>query len=308
MVRVCFFLSLGLCWTAKTFPADAGNQTEEAVRRRAGKKPAAVASQDSNFRLSRKLVLDQKSSPYFTRGEPSINHPSGAALLREEYSGDSEVTLEGQEARSEEEVLAEAENMSEQGVEAVGVIELLRIMVERDTDRNNREEARRVEEEQRRKAEEEARLNEIMEMFKQMNEVEQDRADRCKAEEIERCRAEAEATKDRREEDDKKRDKRERLKERLEGLGMYKETSDLGWWYIEKFERIMRDCEVEVEKWVEKLVTRLGERLYVRISSLMDEGAAYEVIREALMKAVGETPITYGHRIFEMSGGGGGGV
>ncbi len=36
------------------------------------------------------------------------------------------------EARSEEEVLVEAENMSEQGGEAVGVIELLRIMVERD--------------------------------------------------------------------------------------------------------------------------------------------------------------------------------
>ncbi len=32
---------------------------------------------------------------------------------------------------------------------------------------------------------------------------------------------------------------------------------------------------------MEKLVTRLGERLCVRISSLMDEGAAYEVIREA---------------------------
>ncbi len=149
--------------------------------------------------------------------------------------------------------------------------------------------------------EEEARLNEMREMFKQMNEVEQDRADRCKAEEIERRRAEAEAMKDRREEDDKKRDKREWLKERLEGLGIYKETSDLGW-YIEKFERIMRYCEVEVEKWVKKLVTRLGERLHVRISSLMDEGAAYEVIREALMKAVGETPVTYGHRIFEMSG------
>ncbi len=40
--------------------------------------------------------------------------------------------------------------MSEQGGEAVGVIELLRIMVERDADRNNRKEARRVEEEQRR--------------------------------------------------------------------------------------------------------------------------------------------------------------
>ncbi len=75
------------------------------MRRRAGKKPAAVASWDSNFRSSRKLVLDQKSSPYFTRGEPSVSHPSGAALLREEYSGDSEETLEGQEARSEEEVL-----------------------------------------------------------------------------------------------------------------------------------------------------------------------------------------------------------
>ncbi len=88
---------------------------EEAVRRRAGKKPAAVASRDSNFRPSRKLVLDQKSSPYFTRGEPAVSHPSGAALLREEYSGDSEETLEGQEARSEEEVFVEAENMSEQG-------------------------------------------------------------------------------------------------------------------------------------------------------------------------------------------------
>ncbi len=112
---------------------------EEAVRRRAGKKPAAVASRDSNFRPSRKLVLDQKSSPYFTRGEPSVSHPSGAALLREEYSGDSEEysgdseeTLEEQEARSEEEVFVEAENVSEQGGEAVGVIELLRIMVERD--------------------------------------------------------------------------------------------------------------------------------------------------------------------------------
>ncbi len=85
----CFFFSLGLCWTAKTFPAHAGNQTEEAVRRRAGKKPAAVASQDSNFRPSRKLVLDQKSSPYFSRGEPSVNHPSGAALLGGKERGGS---------------------------------------------------------------------------------------------------------------------------------------------------------------------------------------------------------------------------
>ncbi len=49
-------------------------------------------------------------------------------------------------------------------------------------------------------------------------------------------------------------------------------------------------------------MTRLGERLYVCVSSLMDEGARYDVIKEALLKAVGETPITYGHRIFDMTG------
>ena len=59
---------------------------------------------------------------------------------------------------------------------------------------------------------------------------------------------------------------------------------------------------METGKWVEKLVTRLVERLYVRISALINEKAGYEVITEALMKAVGETPITYGHRIFKMNG------
>ncbi len=61
------------------------------------------------------LVVHSICQNYFTRGEPSVSHPSGAALLREKYSGDSEETLEGQEARSEEEVFVEAENMSEQG-------------------------------------------------------------------------------------------------------------------------------------------------------------------------------------------------
>ncbi len=107
-----FFLSYGLCWTAKTFPAHAGNQTGGGSEKEGRQE---TSSWDSNFRPSRKLVLDQKSSPYFTRGEPAVSHPSGAALLREEYSGDSEETLEGQEARSEEEVFVEAENMSEQG-------------------------------------------------------------------------------------------------------------------------------------------------------------------------------------------------
>ncbi len=130
VIRVFFFFSCRVSVGRRRHsPPMPETRWEEAVSRRAGKKPAAVASRESNFRQSRKLVLDQKSSPYFTRGEPSVSHPSGVALLREEYSGDSEETLEVQEARSEEEVFVEAENMSEQGGEAVGVIELLRIMV-----------------------------------------------------------------------------------------------------------------------------------------------------------------------------------
>ncbi len=71
--------------------------------------------------------------------------------------------------------------------------------------------------ERKQKSGEEARLEEMREVFRQMNEIEQGRADRN-----------AEALKDRREEDEKNREKRERLKERLDGLGMYKESSDLG--------------------------------------------------------------------------------
>lgn len=82
---------------------------------------------------------------------------------------------------------------------------------------------------------------------------------------------------------------------------MVKESVDLGM-YLDRFERIMRECEVEADEWVEKLFARLNEKLCVRVNELRDEGAGYEVIKRALLKAVGETTITYGHRIFELTG------
>ncbi len=48
----------------------------------------------------------------------------------------------------------------------------------------------------------------------------------------------------------------------------------------------------------------LNEKLCVRVNELRGEGAGYEVIKRALLKAVGETTITYGHRIFQVDRGG----
>lgn len=62
---------------------------------------------------------------------------------------------------------------------------------------------------------------------------------------------------------------------------------------MERFERIMRECEVEADEWVDKLFSRLNEKLCVRVSALKDEGAGYEAIKGALLN---------GHRIFELNG------
>ncbi len=40
--------------------------------------------------------------------------------------------------------------------------------------------------------------------------------------------------------------------------------------YLEKFERIMRESEIEVNCWAERLYPRLPERLCVRVAQLRD--------------------------------------
>ncbi len=64
----------------------------------------------------------------------------------------------------------------------------------------------------------------------------------------------------------------------------------------------MRECKVGEGDWLDKLFSRLSERLCSRVSALKDDGADYDTVKSALMKAVGETTTTYGYRIFGMTG------
>ncbi len=134
-----------------------------------------------------------------------------------------------------------------------------------------------------------------------IRELEELRLTKFREEEAERRRAEDVARRDRKEDEDRAKEKKERQQEKLRGLGMFREASDLCA-YLDRFERIMRDCEINRAEWLERLFARLTERLCMKVSELMDEGADYEILKGALLKAVGETTITYGHKLFELTG------
>ncbi len=287
--------------------------SEETGRKRASKKQPAGASRDLAYKPSRKPVLS-RSSPYNIRqGEQSVSQLEGEVVVSEVVEGAAhEVPVAEEGTVIVEKEFEEEDRMSGRGSEAGDMVEILRLMSERDAqfredlaaaaeERRKEEEVRRRVEVELRRADEEARRMELREMFRQMNEVERGRGDRHKEAEVERRKADEDARKERREEEERKREKKERLKEKLTGLGVVKESVDLGM-YLDRFERIMRECEVEADEWVEKLFARLNEKLCVRVNELRDEGAGYEVIKRALLKAVGETTITYGHRIFELTG------
>ncbi len=99
---------------------------------------------------------------------------------------------------------------------------------------------------------------------------------------------------DDRREETRVREKRELLNERLKGLGMYKDGSELST-YLSKFERIMRMGDVSKEVWGERLYPKLSEGLCKRMDKDLDSGSGYEIIKKGLLKAVGETAITYGN-------------
>ncbi len=126
------------------------------------------------------------------------------------------------------------------------------------------------------------RLAELREMFQQMSELELGRADRLRRDEldreerrrtddVDRTREDEKSRADRREEEEKKRDKPREL---LSGLGNFRESR----WYLEKFERMMREGEFEADEWLDKLYPRLMERLCVRVNGLREDGAGYLVI------------------------------
>ncbi len=104
-----------------------------------------------------------------------------------------------------------------------------------------------------------------------------------------------------RREDDLAREKRELLTEKLKGLGSFKEGSELGA-DLDKFERILRESEVKESEWGERLYAKLPERLCLRVAEARDSKAEYGDVKRILMKAAGETAITYGNQLFEVTG------
>ncbi len=266
-------------------------------------------------------------SPYFTRPVEQTVSSEGeeTEVVEREVDQGAGTVIEGSDSLSG---ISEREEVYEMATgDDSEVKTLLRIMCERDAqykrDLLEAAEARREEEEKARKANEEARRADLREMFTQIREMEDAKAEKLRKiedakaekireleelrltkfreEEAERRRAEDVARRDRKEDEDRAKEKKERQQEKLRGLGMFREASDLCA-YLDRFERIMTDCEINRAEWSERLFARLTERLCMKVSELMDEGADYEILKGALLKAVGETTITYGHKLFELTG------
>ena len=150
-----------------------------------------------------------------------------------------------------------------------------------------------------------------MEMFRQMREMDNEKAARAKdleelrleksrEEEAARRKEDDENRRARREDEERIKEKKERQQEKLKGLGVYKEATELTA-YLEKFERIMGECGVAKGEWSERSFPGLTERLCVCIAQVWDEGAEYEVVKSVLLKAVGENALTYSTQLFELS-------
>ncbi len=134
---------------------------------------------------------------------------------------------------------------------------------------------------------EDARRTELVEMLRH---IRGDDADRQRDADERRRRN--------RREDDRERERRELLQEKLKGLGVYKEGSELGA-FLAKFERIMRESAVAESSWAERLYPKLPERMCLRVAQERDEDVEYKEVKRVLLKAAGETAITYGNQLFE---------
>ncbi len=134
---------------------------------------------------------------------------------------------------------------------------------------------------------EDARRTELVEMMRHMRGGDADRQ-----------READERRQHNRREDDRVRERRELLQEKLRGLGVYKEGSELGA-FLAKFERIMKESVVDERNWAERLYPKLPERMCVRVAQERDEDVEYKEVKRVLLKAAGETAITYGNQLFE---------
>jgi len=259
-----------------------------ATRKRQLKKLPPV---DSDYKPHNKPVL-QKRSPYPTR--PAESRATSETENEEVVSGsEGQERSPGQERDIiEVEELSEGEDMARR--EEGELAKLMRYMMERDERKEEEEKERREErerewrrEEERRGERERERRQEEAERQREFMRIE---AERVRTENVERRRAE-----------EGRRDWRELQVEKMKALGSYKEGTELSD-YLMKFERILRECKVDEGSWSERLYPRLPEKLCARVTAERDDEAEYSVVKQALLKTVGETTLTYGRHLFELSG------
>ncbi len=101
-----------------------------------------------------------------------------------------------------------------------------------------------------------------------------------------------------RRETDRRSEKKDLKSDLLKGLGNYKEGSHLVS-YITKFESVMSACSIDRETWIERLSANMPDTLSAKVSSLRSEGATYDEVKEYLLRAVGETNMSYGFKLFD---------
>ncbi len=263
--------------------------------RRRTKKSSGVNTGKELYRPTGRPAIKARSPYLFRPSETKYEEESGA---ESELVEDSEAEVE----------------MSKRGEESE-VASLLRYLVEKDA--NDREERKATEEINRREKEAkairkreaaEADRKEREEEITRMREAEErarrrkeEEEDRRRGEEAARRREEEERRRTSRLEDDRVRERRELLLEKLKGLGVYKEGNELGA-YLEKFERIMREGKISESDWGERLYSRLPESLCMRVAQARDRNEEYGEIKRILLKAMGETAITYGNQLLEATG------
>ncbi len=262
-----------------------------ATRKRATKKLPPV---DSDYKPHYQPI-SSKRSPYLTR--PAEVRAAKEAGVETEVSGSTGLERGSDLGSATEE---EEEYIGEEGMarkEESELSKLMRFMVEREGRCREEEREHRREEEERRREHERARELELEKHREEERERRREEEERHREYERDRGRE----LERRREEEELRRDKRELQRDKLKTLGSYKESTELAS-YLEKFERIMKECGIKEEGWSERLFPRLPERLCSRVASVRDEGAGYEEVKGVLLKSVGETALTYGHQLFELSG------
>ncbi len=243
-------------------------------RKRTEKSPGVANG--GSYRPHKKPVIEERS-PYPFRSSEAKHTEVVESETQVIEEVEVEVVREDMARREETELTPAAflqylqRKDEEDRKERAKMIELQRLAFEEEKERHRVAEerllARREEEEQRRREEDETR----------------------------RSVEDARRRNDRRE-DNRARERRELLQEKLKGLGMYKEGTELSA-YLEKFERIMRMGEVSMDSWGDRLYPKLTEALCKRMTKDLEDGEKYDVIKKGLLKAVGETAITYGNQL-----------